>query len=249
MKSIKLEKIYTSKTYDKDIELKVDEKNNNRPSWVEVKVDPDVIFIKILFNGEAFWYRRYFRDYFFPLEHTSKDYELYYDKIAKDYESFVPQNKDIAKFLISVLNEFKVDKKSNILDVGAGTGLVTEHLAKEGYNKLTLLDISGEELEVAKSKVQLKNANFQRVDLTREGINGKYDFAFETMALDYFKGTELTSILNKIKKSLKNQGMFIAIDRHIPKEFDEIFTKIKRGSIKLSTPEGSFDYYYFVGKK
>jgi len=246
---IQLHKVYESKTVEGQPEIRFDQSNKKRPSWVKLELDKKVIFIKILFNDEAFWYRRYFRDYFFPLESTSEDYKNYYNEIAQNYENFIPQNKKMRQIILDFLKELGIKKDSSILDLGAGTGIVTEGIAKEGYNNLTLLDLSKKELEIAKKKKELKNASYIECDLTKDEIKGKYDVIFATMSLDYFKGEQLFKILEKIKNALNEGGKLIVIDRHIYPEFNKFFKEIKSGKIGLETPEGLFDYYYFVGKK
>lgn len=247
--SIKLDKVYRSEVNQEPTEIKFDKKNIKRPSWINIKLDKKIIFIKIIYNDESFWYRRYFNDYFFPLENTSEDYKNYYDEIAGDYESYVPQNKKMGEMLIKLFKELDVDKQSKILDFGAGTGLVTEQIALEGYKNLSLIDISKNELEIAKKKEILKDANYEIIDATKEEIKGNFDVIFETMSIDYFKGDQMKNILNKINNALNNKGKFILIDRHLYPEFEEIFKKIKSGVKKLETPEGTFNYYYFVGEK
>jgi len=245
---ISLDKTYRSEKFEGDQGLKFDPNHKKRPSWVKVKLDKKIIFIKILFNGEAFWYRRYFQDYFFIFEPTSEDYKNYYNEIAENYESYVPQNKILGDVVNNFLNEFKVQKDAKILDLGGGTGIVTEEIAKAGYNNLTLLDISNKELELAKNKEFLKNAHYQNIDLTKEDIKGKFDVIFETMSLDYFKGDKMGLVLKKIKNSLVEGGKFIIIDRHIYPEFNNYFKEIKKGKKEIETPEGMFDYYYFIGE-
>jgi len=248
-KKIRLDKVYESRKFEGISNIVYDKNFEKRPSWIKVKLDKKVIFIKILFNKEAFWYRRYFEDYFFPLEATSEDHKNYYNEIAKNYESYVPQNKLTVKILLDFFKELKIKKNSKILDLGAGTGLVTEGIVKEGYNNITLADISEEELKIAKSKNSLKNAKYQTIDLTKDKIAGKFDVVYETMSLDYFKGEKMQAILEKIKNALNANGKFIVIDRHIYSEFNDYFKEIKSGKIELETPEGKFDYYYYIGEK
>ncbi|MBW6442332.1 methyltransferase domain-containing protein [Patescibacteria group bacterium] len=245
---IKIDKIYKSETFDGSQEFLFHENSTKRPSWVKANLDKKVIFLKIIFKGEAFWYRRYFQDYFFIFDAVSQDYKNYYNEIAQNYESYIPQNKVMRKIILDFLEELKVNKNSKILDIGAGTGIVTEGIAQAGYNDLTLLDISDKELEIAKNKPILSNAKFQTVDLVNEEILGKFNVVFETMSLDYFKGEKLKLILSKIKNSLVKRGNIIIIDRHIYPEFNDYFKEIKKGKTELDTPEGKFDYYYFIGK-
>lgn len=248
-RKIKLDKVYESKKAKSRQNIVYDKNFEKRPSWIKAKLNKKVIFIKILFNEEPFWYRRYFGDYFFPLDATPEDYKNYYNEIAKNYESYVPQNKLMINILLDFFNELKIKKDSKILDLGAGTGLVAEGIVKEGYNNITLADISEEELKIAKSKNSLKNAKYQVVDLTKDKIIGKFDVIYETMSLDYFKGKKMQAILEKIKNALNTNGKFIVIDRHIYPEFNNYFKEIKSGKIELETPEGKFDYYYYIGKK
>lgn len=248
-KEIKLDKVYESKRVDSQLNIGYDKNSKKRPSWIRVKLDKKVIFIKILFKEEAFWYRRYFEDYFFPLEATSEDHKNYYNEIAKNYESYVPQNKIMINILLDFFKELKIKKDSKILDLGAGTGLVTEGIVKEGYNNIVLADISEEELKIAKDKELLKNSKYQTIDLTNDEILGKFDIIYETMSLDYFKGEKMQVILEKIKNALNTNGKFIVIDRHIYPEFNNYFKEIKSGKTELGTPEGKFDYYYYIGEK
>lgn len=246
---IELIRTYRSEAVGSQPKIKYDKNTKKRPSWVKLGLDKKIIFIKLAFNGESFWYRRYFQDYFFIFDPNSEDYRAYYNEIAEDYESYVPQNKAMRKIVLDFLKKLKIDKKIKILDLGAGTGIVTEGIAEKGYTNLTLLDISDKELEIAKKKKSLRGADYQIVDLTKEEIGGKYDLIFETMSLDYFKGEKMKLILQKIKDALKGGGKFIVIDRHIYPEFNIYFKRIEEGKIELETPEGLFDYFYFIGEK
>ena len=218
---IKLDKVYRSEIIAEQSIIHYDNKCKKRPSWVKINLDKKIIFIKIIFYDETFWYRRYFKDYFFPLNFTSEDYKNYYDEIAEYYESYVPQNKKMGKIVLDIFKENNISKKSKILDLGAGTGFVTEAIVEEGYKNLTLLDISKNEVEIAKTKKSLKNCNFIIADITKEDIGSNYEVIFETMVIDYFKGDKMPEILKKIKNALTEKGKFIVIDRHIFQEFDD----------------------------
>ncbi len=99
------------------------------------------------------------------------------------------------------------------------------------------------------NKNSLKNAKYKTIDLTKDKITGKFDIIYETMSLDYFKGEKMQVVLEKIKNALNTNGEFIVIDRHIYPEFNNYFKEIKSGKTELETPEGNFDYYYYIGEK
>lgn len=248
-KVIELDKIYESKKVEKQPLIEYDKNSKKRPSWGKIKLNKKIIFIKILFNGEAFWYRRYFEDYFFPLEATSEDTKNFYNETAEKYEGFVPHQKEIAKRLIIFFKELNINKNSKILDLGAGTGVVTEEIVKENYKNITLLDISENELEIAREKESLKNADFVIADLTKEKIEGKYDLIIETLAFNELIKKDILTIFKNIRESLNYRGIFIMIDRHIYPELNSFFKEIKSGKFPLKTPGGIFEYYYFIGKK
>lgn len=246
---VKLDKVYESQIVENQKIIDFYKNHVKRPSWIKIDLDKKIIFIKILVGGEAFWYRRYFENFYFIFEPNSEDYKNYYNEIAEDYEKFVPHNKKLRKKLLDFFDDLNLQKSSKILDLGAGTGIVTEGIANAGYKNITLLDISENELNIAKSKNVLKTVNYQVVDLTKENITGKFDVIFETMSLDYFKGEKMISILKKIYNSLTDDGKFIVIDRHIYPEFNEFFNEIKKGKFELKTLDGTFDYFYYIGEK
>lgn len=247
--SINIDKGYRSEKVGDQPSFIYDKNNKKRPSWIKVSLDKNIIFIKILFNDEAFWYKRYFDDYFLPFEATSDDMKNFYNETAEKYESFIPHQKEVAKRLVLFLREHGIKKDSKILDLGAGTGMVTEEIAKEGYKNLTLLDISDKELEVAKNKASLKNASFIAADLMKDEIKGKYDVIVETLAFNEILERNILTILKNIKESLNEGGFFIMIDRHLSLKLNSFFKEIKKGKFSLETSGGKFDFYYFVGEK
>ena len=77
-----------------------------------------------------------------------------YDQWARDYDTDLddgfgwlgPQR------AVDFFARYVADKEARILDAGAGTGLVGELLARQGYNNLVAMDLSLGMLEEAKGK-------------------------------------------------------------------------------------------------
>src|SRR3989344_2634629 len=245
---IKLDKLYFSEQVTKEYEFEYDQQNKKRSYWLKFQDVPEnVQFAKILVDGESFWYRYIFGNYFFVLEPKLNDTEIFYDHIAKEYDSIVPQNKDIAKFFIDKLNKFKINKNSSIMELCAGTGLISELIYKNSFNNITLVDISVNCLKEAKKKIP--KFNIIKSNVIDFNTNKKYDIIYESMGFDNFDDTELRLILNKIKKFLNNNGIFMAVDRHIYPIYEEIFKKNEKDYFYLNTPVGRYRYDYFIGKK
>ena len=76
-----------------------------------------------------------------------------YDQWAKDYDADLNEEfgwsgpQSAVEFLIKY-----VSKDARILDAGAGTGMVGELLARQGYNNLVAMDLSAGMLEEARKK-------------------------------------------------------------------------------------------------
>ncbi len=243
-----IDKFYRSEKVDEEQKFEYDKRNEKRPSWLKLEIVPErVQFMKILVKGESFWYRQIFGNYFIILEATTKDIENFYNYIAKDYESMMPQNKKIGDFLFEKLKKFNIPKNSTILEMCAGTGIVAEVISNRGYQNLTLIDLSDKELKLAKKR--LSSATIIKCDVLKVKLIDRYRVIYESMGFDNFKEAELTNLLKNIKNHLTNDGLFIAIDRHIPKEFGEEFKTLEKGNFSLETLQGKFRYDYFIGKK
>ena len=81
-----------------------------------------------------------------------------YDTWANNYDTDVKKDWSFMPVVIAkTLSKLLPDKQCSILDAGAGTGLVGEALAKEGYTNLTAVDLSEQMLAIAKEKQVYQN--------------------------------------------------------------------------------------------
>lgn len=102
-----------------------------------------------------------------------------------------------------------------ILDLGAGTGLLTEKVIKKYPNaEYTLVDIADGMLEVAKERFKGRdNINF-KVEDYRNGINGgKYDAIISSMSIHHLDSNEKKRLYKNIFNSLKEGGVFVNADQ------------------------------------
>lgn len=250
-KKIILDKIYISTKNQKNFGMIFDENHKKRPSWIKIKnVPSNYQFIKIIVNGENFWYRKYFENYYFPLNNTSEDYKNYYNEIAKSYDKYIDDYTiELGKKIGEFLKKNSVKKNSKILEIGAGTGLSSKGILSTGYNNLTLLDISKEMLEEASKKTGIEKEKLIVKDILNLDTKDKYNVVCACMSLDYFNEIETEKILKNINSVLEDNGIFICIDSHISKLFSKIFNCISKGELNLEIMGTKQNRYYFIGRK
>ncbi len=76
-----------------------------------------------------------------------------YRDFARVYDEFMDQT-PYDEWLLNILNifkEYKIDKDTQVLDLGCGTGKMARKLAREGY-QVTAVDNSMDMLEIAASE-------------------------------------------------------------------------------------------------
>ncbi|HAC65789.1 MAG TPA: hypothetical protein DCF68_20230 [Cyanothece sp. UBA12306] len=138
-------------------------------------------------------------------EELEKKYDNWADTydtdVSKDW-SFMPNN--IAKTLSQLLPQ----KDLAILDAGAGTGLVGEALAKEGYVNLTAIDLSEKMLAIAQEKQVYKSlyqGNLEDQSLFADSVD--FDVIITAGVFAYaHAGVE---VLNNLFRFLKKKGIFL----------------------------------------
>ena len=126
--------------------------------------------------------------------------------------------------LIDISNEY-----GKILDLGAGTGLLTEWIMKK-YPKAdyTLIDISEAMLEAAEKRFNgIENIKF-KVEDYRNGITGgKYDAIVSSLSIHHLNSDEKKKLYKSIYDSIEQNGVFINADQ--VKGEDDESEKIVRG--------------------
>lgn len=152
--------------------------------------------------------------------------------VGKDW-SFMPVA--IARTVSKLLN----NKNAAILDAGAGTGLVGEALAKQGYNNLTAVDLSEKMLDIAKERQVYKalhQCNLEDESVFSNSTNFDVVIAAGVFAYAH-AGVE---ILNNLFNLLKEEGIFLLTIREDYRQ--QMQTSLEQLSWKLVSEE-SFPIY------
>jgi tRNA (cmo5U34)-methyltransferase len=104
----------------------------------------------------------------------------------------------------------------SILDLGAGTGLLTAVLAaKLPRARFTLIDFSGSMLEQARQRFAGTKGEFRFVqaDYAGEPFGEKYDFIVSSLSIHHLPHPEKRSLFRKIFEHLNDGGAFVNADQ------------------------------------
>ncbi|MAH43484.1 hypothetical protein CL614_07265 [archaeon] len=244
--------------------LSFEKTKNRRPAWIKVEGLPKrTSFISVFLDKKGKQgkriqlYKKYLTfsgNLYLPINWTKEEMKKYYDKWAKDYDHGLKftakgQNIKAAEFLIKKLK--KHIKGGEVLDLGAGSGIITEMFVKAGFGPVTLVDYSEGMLKQAKKRKGLQGCKFIKKDVRKLNLKKKFDLVmsfFSFGSSSYFDDEELDKILEIPHKHLKKGGVF-ALLGHVPvKKFEKKFKKLDSGIYELNKKK-KFYTDYFIGRK
>ncbi len=146
------------------------------------------------------------------------DAKTIFDGAAADYDRLRRQlvpNFDTFYGTVLECIPYERDASIRILDLGAGTGLLTALVAAAFPNaSFTLVDISTEMLGKARQRFAGRpNFRFELVDLEHEPLAGKYEAAVSALALHHLAHPQLAAVFGKVYDALAPGGALINADQ------------------------------------
>lgn len=140
-----------------------------------------------------------------------------FDAISKKYDEqrkkFIPCFDDFYGIAVSVAS---VDSENpGILDIGAGTGLLSAFLM-ERYPEasFTLIDISEKMLDMAKDRFgNNSNVKYIVADYSKYDFTEKYDLVVSAVSIHHLEDEEKKELYKKSYSMLKENGVFINADQ------------------------------------
>ena len=161
-----------------------------------------------------------------------------FDQISKQYDSqrkkLIPCFDDfygIATYFATAKSD-----KPKILDLGAGTGLLSSFVSKKYPNaQFTLLDISEKMLEVAKERFAgFKNMNYAVMDYGESKIEENYDLVISALSIHHLEDNNKKKLYQNIYNILNIDGVFINADQCLPEnsEYTEKFNNYWYNHVK-----------------
>ena len=113
---------------------------------------------------------------------------------------------------LKLINKTCAGTLCKIIDVGGGTSLLIKWLLDQGYRKLTVLDISGNSIEEAKSQLSEKSGmvTWIEADITKYIFQEQYDVWHDRAAFHFLTKTEdRKKYINSLNQALKLNGHLI----------------------------------------
>lgn len=148
----------------------------------------------------------------------------HYDKIRK---LIIPCFNDLYNITTELANSNKESPK--ILDLGAGTGLLTKYLLeKYPEAEFTLIDLSEEMLKIAENRFKCNN-NFKYIvaDYSTYDLADSFDMVVSSLSIHHLEDEDKNKLYKKVYNSLNQGGIFLNADQVIGStpNIDKIYQK------------------------
>lgn len=129
----------------------------------------------------------------------------------KIYSEKSPQEvswtQEIPETSIEFFNEFKLSKTSPIIDIGGGESKFVDFLLAEGYQNISVLDISENALKRAKDRLGEKSKNIEWIVCDINDFNPKKKYAlWHDRAVFHFltSNVEINRYVENVKQNSEN---------------------------------------------
>lgn len=144
--------------------------------------------------------------------------EKQFNLIAEEYDSnrrkFIPCFDDFykstTKFIVS-----NIDEPERIIDLGAGTGLLTYFWYQQFVNaEYVLVDIADEMLNVARKRYNgIQNISYQVGNYIYKLPNTYFDTVISALSIHHLEDRDKKKLFAKIYDRLPNGGLFVNYDQ------------------------------------
>jgi len=136
------------------------------------------------------------------------------EKYDEQRKSFIPCFDDYYGLSVSFLKKIR-NNISNILDLGAGTGLLSKYLYDKYPNaNYTLIDISEQMLEIARQRFSgLHNFRYLILDYSKELPQNKFDLIASALSIHHLENNDKLLLYSDIYNNLEDGGYLLNLDQ------------------------------------
>ncbi len=200
----------------------------------------------------------------------NKSLQKYWDTI---YETKNPNQvswtQEIPKTSLDFIHSFGLKKTAKIIDIGGGDSKLADYLLDEGFENITVLDISEKALEKAKQRLgnRAKKINWMVRDITEFEPTTTFDLWHDRATFHFLtKGDQIEKYVHTARKSVngfltigtfsdngpeKCSGLSIKqySEETLIKELKNGFDKLRCVTEDHSTPFGTTQNFLFCSFK
>ncbi len=148
------------------------------------------------------------------IEKVKDRFNLVAQKYDEQRRFFIPCFDDYYQTSISFLAKIRFDFNS-ILDLGAGTGLLTKFLYdKYPKAKFTLVDVSEQMIDVARQRFEsMDNFSFIIDDYSKKLPSNQFDLIASALSIHHLENDSKSVLYSNIYNKLPDNGCFINLDQ------------------------------------
>lgn len=133
-----------------------------------------------------------------------------FEEKARDWDANERRTRLSQAISRSILAQVPLDKRMTVMDFGAGTGLISEHIAPR-VARILAVDISQSMLEKLKEKPALANkVDILCQDIIASPIESRFDLIMSAMALHHIEDT--AALFRNFADHLNENGMVALAD-------------------------------------
>lgn len=114
---------------------------------------------------------------------------------------------------LELIHKTGINKDEAIIDVGGGASTLADDLLNEGYRDITVFDISGSALAIAKERLKEKSSQVQWIedDILNSDFGGKkYDLWHDRAVFHFLTSEEEREVYKeKVHRHLKQDGFLL----------------------------------------
>jgi ubiquinone/menaquinone biosynthesis C-methylase UbiE len=141
--------------------------------------------------------------------------QLHWDAVyATKNSNEVSWTQEIPATSLDFIRSFELPKTAKIIDIGGGDSKLVDHLLNEGFENITVLDISAKALEKAKKRLgkKAKKVNWIVADITEFKSDHTFDIWHDRAAFHFLTTSEqiakYLAIASKVVKGFLTIGTF-----------------------------------------
>lgn len=143
-----------------------------------------------------------------------------FNNCAKDYDltrkQLIPCFDDFYGTALEIIKAQPKVAKIKVLDLGAGTGLLSSLVAQiYPHAEFVLYDISESMLEEAKKRFSTSGvkADYVVKDYSGEPIDGTFDLIISALSIHHLEDTDKETLFKRLFVKLNNNGLFVNADQ------------------------------------